>query len=233
MFDELPFRASMVSLAVAFQLVRWPTRHLTGGKATWQAMRTNPLDGIVLSTCTVLWIASVVLYAGFHHRLDHWQLEVPDFVRWIGVASGIAAVALTRWADVALGKNLSIIVQLKQDQTLVTAGPYHWIRHPIYSATILFALMLIVTSCNLLVAICAVTAASLLLGTRIFTEERLLTERFGEQYRRYMRTTGRLLPRLRRPAPSPEPRAPHFLHRDSRNRTSQGGDTALDNDQAS
>jgi protein-S-isoprenylcysteine O-methyltransferase Ste14 len=226
MVDELPFRASMVILAIAFQAARWPTRYLTGGKATWRAMKKNPRDGIVLSTCTVLWVTSIVLYAGLHPWLKQWQVEIPDLVRWVGISSGLAAVALTRWADIALGNNLSIVVQMKADQTLVTIGPYRWIRHPIYAATILFASMLVITSANFLVAVCAVAAASLMLGTRVPAEERLLIDRFGDQYRTYMRHTGRFLPRLFPPSGRDHLHGPHFLrHKTARAQRSSRGTT--------
>lgn len=200
MYEELSLRICVVSLAIAYQAVRWPTRHLTGFRAAWEAMKKNPWDGVVLSTCSALWIGTIVLYAGFEPRLIRWELPVPYGVRWIGAFLGIAAVALTRWADVTLGKNLSIIVQIKADQTLITDGPYRWIRHPIYCSTALFAMMLVLVSANLLVATGAAAAACLLLGTRIETEERLLSERFPDQYRAYQESTGRLLPRLPRRA---------------------------------
>jgi protein-S-isoprenylcysteine O-methyltransferase Ste14 len=44
----------------------------------------------------------------------------------------------------------------------------------------------------------AVVAARLVLFfRRMGREEAMLTEHFGDQYRRYMQRTGRLLPRLR------------------------------------
>lgn len=195
MFEDLPFRLTVLALAIGFQVLRWPTRHLTGWNATWSAMKKNPADGLVLSTSTVLWISAVVIYAVFYRRLTALQWDFPDALRWVGLAFGVAAIALTRWADYTLGKNLSIVVQVKDDHTLVTDGPYAWIRHPIYTATILFAIGLVLVSANALVTFCAVTAASLLLSTRIFEEERLMTVRFGDGYRQYMHRTGRLLPR--------------------------------------
>jgi hypothetical protein len=94
--------------------------------------------------------------------------------------------------------------------------------------------MLVLVSCNALVAICAVTAISLMLGTRIFQEERMLTERFGDAYRDYMRSTGRLLPRLFRSAKPVRP--PAEALRVNRERTvpaDRPGDPTLPSDASS
>jgi protein-S-isoprenylcysteine O-methyltransferase Ste14 len=37
------------------------------------------------------------------------------------------------WVFSALGRNVSETVLTKGDHELVTAGPYRWIRHPLYT----------------------------------------------------------------------------------------------------
>ena len=41
------------------------------------------------------------------------------------------------WARIYLGRNWSGYVTYKEDQTLVTSGPYRYVRHPIYTSMIL------------------------------------------------------------------------------------------------
>ena len=43
----------------------------------------------------------------------------------------------TVWARIVLGRNWSGIVTVKQDHELITAGPYRWVRHPIYTGLLI------------------------------------------------------------------------------------------------
>jgi protein-S-isoprenylcysteine O-methyltransferase Ste14 len=57
-------------------------------------------------------------------------VAVPDWLRWAGVPFGIAAGGLLTWTFRSLGHNLTDTVVTRQTATLVTHGPYQWIRHP-------------------------------------------------------------------------------------------------------
>ncbi|MGD9633314.1 MAG: isoprenylcysteine carboxylmethyltransferase family protein [Pirellulales bacterium] len=124
-----------------------------------------------------------------------WHL--PGWARWSGVGFGIAAGGLLVWTFRSLGHNLTDTVVTRRDATLVTHGPYRWVRHPFYVA---FALALIATILLTASAFLAVTGllAFLLIVARTPIEERKLIERFGPSYENYMRHTGRFLPRIRR-----------------------------------
>lgn len=101
-----------------------------------------------------------------------------------------------RWADYTLGHNLSVTLQIKPGHSLITEGPYRWVRHPIYVATLMFALGMSLVSSNVLVAACFLGGMLLLCAVRIPQEEDMMVRQFGDEYRRYMQRTGRLLPRL-------------------------------------
>lgn len=79
---------------------------------------------------------------------------------------------------------------------LVTRGPYHRLRHPIY-----FAGLLIFPGAGALTANLFILAAGLaglaILAIRTPREEALLLEEFGDEYRDVMARTGRWLPRMR------------------------------------
>ena len=76
---------------------------------------------------------------------------------------------------------------------LVTAGPYRFIRHPVYMALILFGwgAALKVASCSS-VALAAITTG--LLYYCSYREERENLEQFGTDYDRYMETTRMFIP---------------------------------------
>ena len=82
----------------------------------------------------------------------------------------------------------------KKDQTLVTTGPYRWVRHPMYTSIFVWALAYFLMSANWFIG--ATWLGLGLLAVRVAeAEEVALTEKFGEAYRVYIRRTGRFLPR--------------------------------------
>jgi protein-S-isoprenylcysteine O-methyltransferase Ste14 len=77
---------------------------------------------------------------------------------------------------------------------VTTAGPYGWVRHPMYSAflLILSAPGLIAANWFIGLSWIAMTAADVL--SRIRAEEAMMLAKFGDRYAIYSRQTGRLLP---------------------------------------
>jgi protein-S-isoprenylcysteine O-methyltransferase Ste14 len=93
----------------------------------------NSLDTLLLFPVTFLLQLSIVVYAVFPDLIAWAQISLPVWSRWIGVTLGIGALSLLAWADRELGKNFSMTLRIREDHTLITTGPYRWIRHPIYS----------------------------------------------------------------------------------------------------
>ena len=83
-----------------------------------------------------------------------------------------------------------------KEQTLVTSGPYQFIRHPIYTAFLLILGSTLFISANWLIGLCWIGMTVLEIVSRIQFEESLLVEYFGDQYRDYVKKTGRLLPKV-------------------------------------
>ncbi len=85
---------------------------------------------------------------------------------------------------------------LQRPPRFVTDGLYRWVRHPLYTCSLLFLWLMPVMSWNLLALNLGVTLY-FIIGSR-FEEEKLLDE-FGEAYAEYRRRTPAFLPRLFRP----------------------------------
>jgi protein-S-isoprenylcysteine O-methyltransferase Ste14 len=99
------------------------------------------------------------------------------------------------WTFRNLGKNLTDTVVTRKDHTLVTTGPYRYVRHPFYLAFFLAVIGGSIVAANWFVFLAGMIPSGFLIArTRI--EEEKLTERFGEEYRDYVKTTGRFFPRL-------------------------------------
>ena len=79
---------------------------------------------------------------------------------------------------------------------MIASGPYRWIRHPIYAAFLLILGSLLLISANWFVGGMWIGMTGLGVASRIRMEEAMMVGQFGEQYRAYLRRTGRLFPRI-------------------------------------
>ena len=104
--------------------------------------------------------------------------------------------ALLQWAQVTLANSWSDTPRMMKEQTLITSGPYRFIRHPIYTAFLLILGSTLFISSNWLIGLCWTGMTILEIISRISFEETLMLEYFGEQYSEYMKKTGRLFPKV-------------------------------------
>ncbi len=128
--------------------------------------------------------------------VDFAGLPLPAWLRGLGAALAFLGIGLFGRAHQALGNNWTAVLALSPNHQFVTSGPYRWVRHPMYSAFYLIGLGLFLLSANWLVALVYLGALTLMYAARVGLEEAMMLGRFGEAYRRYMETTGRLLPRF-------------------------------------
>ena len=83
-----------------------------------------------------LW-AAILAYL-INPALMHWaSVPLPDWLRWMGIVAGVACWWLMYWTLSNLGKNLTDTVVRRTGATLITSGPYRWIRHPFYTTVAL------------------------------------------------------------------------------------------------
>ncbi len=145
------------------------------------------LAGLALAIVLTAWFIDPALLA-----LSAWP--APLWLRWAGAALLPAASSLLLWAFHHLGRNLTDTVVTRKEHALVVSGPYRWVRHPFYVAGLLGLVALSLVTANWLMPLIG-AAAAVLIVRRTRTEEDKLIERFGDEYRAYMRRTGRFFPR--------------------------------------
>jgi protein-S-isoprenylcysteine O-methyltransferase Ste14 len=126
------------------------------------------------------------------------SIALPAWLRWAGAPLGLFVVPLLLfWTFHSLGKNLTDTVVTRREHTLVTHGPYRWVRHPFYVVVFLWGLALSLLTANWLLALLGAAAVTML-GIRTRVEEAKLADRFGDEYRDYARRTGKFFPVLGR-----------------------------------
>ena len=125
------------------------------------------------------------------------SVPLPAWVRWTGVGVGVNAGALLIWTLRSLGKNLTDTVVTRTEHTLVTSGPYRWVRHPFYASLALCAAANSLATANWFI-LASGALLFILIVIRTQKEEELLLTKFGDAYRGYMERTGRFLPQIGR-----------------------------------
>ncbi len=123
------------------------------------------------------------------------SVDLPLGLRWTGVGLGVLTAMLLIWVFRTLGTNLTDTVVTRKEHTLVTTGPYRWVRHPFYLAFLMAMIADSLVMANWFLALTGGLAVSLIF-IRTAREEANLLSRFGDDYRQYMETTGRFFPRL-------------------------------------
>lgn len=158
-------------------------------------------------------------------RIDGWRWYVPVFllpiewllppalialrigeieatwlpIRVIGLAVGVSGAALLVRASVRLSRFMIHEAAVREDHVLIENGPYRFIRHPVYAGYL--ALLLGCSFASLNATLWLLWPLSLVgILIQAESEERVLRERFGPHYERYVRRTGRLLPCFSRSA---------------------------------
>jgi len=152
----------------------------------------------ILVALRLLGLAGWVMMAAYMvnpANLSFSAVTLPLWLRWTGVGLACLTCVLLVWTLQNLGKNLTDTVVTRKQPTLVTTGPYRWVRHPFYDCAALFYLATLLISANAIFLVIGGPVV-LLLGLRTRVEERNLLSRFGEDYRRYRDHTGRFFPRF-------------------------------------
>ena len=123
--------------------------------------------------------------------------HLPTFAPWCGLVLMLAALWLFYRSHADLGLNWSVTLEMRQGHQLIKHGVYRRIRHPMYASIWLWCLAQGLLLENWLAGWYALAAFAVMYFVRTPREEQMMCESFGQEYRDYMRQTGRLLPRLR------------------------------------
>jgi len=185
---------TILFLAMAAIRVYYRLQARTGRKEPRKAEPAVVLAKILLGAPAML---AILVYL-FRPQMLNWSnLALPPAWRWAGAAILAVSVAGLAWVHSTLGRNFSTELRIRPDQTLVTSGPYRYVRHPMYSAFFLLFSGMGLLAANWFIGTAGLLALILIVLFRVSREEEMMVNAFGDQYRRYASTTGRFLPRVR------------------------------------
>jgi protein-S-isoprenylcysteine O-methyltransferase Ste14 len=184
-------KAVIFAASVAMVVIRAPhgkrSRGVKVAKSRRGSLETALLALAWLSFFVpLLWIATPVL-------------KFADYpLRPLPLAGGIVCLAASLWlfarSHADLGTNWSITLEVREEHRLITNGIYRRIRHPMYSALLLYSLGQALALPNWIAGPSYGVAMLLLIALRLGPEERMMVEQFGPDYEQYQRATKRLIP---------------------------------------
>jgi protein-S-isoprenylcysteine O-methyltransferase Ste14 len=146
----------------------------------------------------VLFVRLSIMIPGFLWLFTNWlsfaNCNLSPLVKIIGIHVGGIAAILFWWVHSTLDENWSPVLEIRENHSLVTEGPYQLLRHPMYTAMLFVTIGFFLISDNWLVSAAQLLACTLLFVIRIPDEEKMMITKFGDAYRSYLRQTFRLIP---------------------------------------
>lgn len=154
----------------------------------------NVMMNIIKLFGLVLWLSPFV-YLLSPAWMAWSKIGLPEWVRWLGVVTGILCVVEVYWLFSSIGSGITPTSATRKEHQLVTSGPYRWIRHPLYTFGAALFISFGMMADNWFIALLGILAF-IAMAARTPQEEANLVEKFGDEYREYMQRTGRFLPKL-------------------------------------
>ena len=142
----------------------------------------------------ILWLSPLV-YLINPNWMNWSKIGLPESIRWLGVGIGILCTLGIYWLFSSIGSGITPTSATRKEHKLVTRGIYRWIRHPLYTIGSSFIVSFGMMADNWFITAFGILAFTLM-ASRTPKEEANLIEKFGDEYREYMKRTGRYLPRF-------------------------------------
>ena len=197
MENELTFRIILLVLLTAFIAHRgYYTRKNTTSEENTLKKREEGSISRLAGILSIIGFIAMITYVVNPAWMAWASVPFPIWVRWTGIGIALVGFLLLQWAQNTLSNNWSDTPRMMKEQHLITSGPYQWIRHPIYTAFLLILGATFFISANWLIGLSFIGMTALEIASRIGFEESLMIEYFGNEYREYMKRTGRILPKL-------------------------------------
>jgi protein-S-isoprenylcysteine O-methyltransferase Ste14 len=156
--------------------------------------RKTTIDLILLGLVGLSMLTPLIYI--FSSLFDFANYSLPAWAGWVGAVIFAAAIWLLWRSQVDLGRSWTPTLGVREDHRLITDGVFRYIRHPMYAAHLLWGIATPLMLPNWIAGFAFLLLSSVQYLVRIGAEEQMMLEQFGEEYKRYMDRTGRILPRL-------------------------------------
>jgi len=194
--EELLFRILVVSIYAIFATIRVAFRIPASRRVEKKKYEPSRIVTSILSIGILGYFVTLILYLFYLPLVLWFSITLSSTVRWLSVIISFMCIPLLYWIHSTLDKQYAAILAIQEDHALIETGPYRKVRHPMYTIFIIFSIGIALITSNL-----AIIVFSLILSSSFpsiaKTEELMLIDSFGDEYRSYMDRTGRFFPPLK------------------------------------
>ncbi|QAT17457.1 hypothetical protein BU251_06885 [Candidatus Velamenicoccus archaeovorus] len=114
--------------------------------------------------------------------------RITDVSLWVGIAVELVGLGVRFWASGYISKS----------RVLTTAGPYAYVRNPLYLGNFIVGLGVVIVANNMWLLLYYFLGFLILYAGTIREEQQVLEEKFGAAYREYLRSVPMMFPAPRR-----------------------------------
>lgn len=184
-------KAVILAASAVMVAIRAPYGHRSRGIKVIKSHKGTPETALLTLAWTgffvpLIWIVSPAFSFA----------EYP--LRTGALAAGVVCLLAGLWllyrSHADLGTNWSITLEVREQHRLITHGVYRRIRHPMYTALLLYSVGQALVIPNWLAGPSYLFAFGVLFAFRVHAEERMMLEQFGDEYAAYTARTKRLVP---------------------------------------
>jgi protein-S-isoprenylcysteine O-methyltransferase Ste14 len=143
----------------------------------------------------LLFFAILLAYSIYPPFMNDLHIEYSLWLRWVGVVISIIGSVFWIYSQIVLGRYWSPQLQIQNKHKIITEGPYRYIRHPIYSAMMIWAVGIGLFTANI-IFIVFVLSFFIFFLVRVPKEEVMMIETFGDEYMLYKQSTGKYFPKI-------------------------------------
>ncbi len=151
---------------------------------------------LILSSLGMVFFPMVYIFSPWLDFADYFLPSLMSHILgWLGAGIFVIALYLLYKSHSDMGQNFSPELSLKEEHKLITSGIFRSIRHPMYTAHIVWAVAQILLLQNWIVGPSFLLTSLPLYFFRIPREEQMMLQTFKEEYLEYMNSTGRIFPK--------------------------------------
>ncbi len=139
----------------------------------------------------IIWL--ILLMGASFQNLQRPLYTMQSPMNVVGALIFIVGLIITVNAQMTLKLNYSSTLKIKEGHQLITHGIYKYVRHPVYTGTLLRTFAIPIYTTSLLGFLFALTGIPLF-NYRIGVEEKMLIKEFGDEYLEYSKKTWKVFP---------------------------------------
>jgi protein-S-isoprenylcysteine O-methyltransferase Ste14 len=168
----------------------------TGGNTTAKTeQRKSTTENVLLGLLSVMMFLLPLIYS-VSNWLKFADYTLPGWMGWLGVVLLACAILVFARAHKDLKSFWSPSLEIYEGHTLMTNGIYGYIRHPMYASQWLWVIAQALLLQNWIAGFLNFIFFIFFYILRTRSEEKMMLDTFGDQYRSYMEKTGGVLPKF-------------------------------------